>query len=159
MRLAANDIERSLQQAADDQKAAGNRATTEQLDALAQAFRTADKLSRAPFGRAYVKGRKDGVDREVLTTQATVVGKNGLTYRYVLQRFTEAEGGRQITPTFLYRRMRWNARTEEYMPDPSLPWGRKRLPRQSLEASGIDTRPLMPQNYHLLLVREDRLRR
>ena len=160
MRLAANEIERSLQQAADERRSAGHRATPAQLDELAGAFRRADEMGRRPFGRAYVKGRKDGVEREVLTTSFTEDHK-GSSYRWVLLPYTEAQQTfrRRSTSEYLYRRMRWNAATKEYVPDPALPWGRRRPPRQSLEASGIEARALVPCFHHLLLVREDRLRR
>lgn len=154
MRLAANEIERSLQQAADDQKAAGNRASQAQLDELAQAFRTADKLSRQPFGRAYVKGRKDGIEREVLTTQATVTA-GPHTYRYVLQRYTDVQerNQRRTYPTTMYRRIG----------DPKAPWLKRRPPGAPLldskDTKALDIRMLMPQTHHLLLVREDRLHR
>lgn len=160
MRLAANEIERSLQQAADERRLSGERLSAAQLDARAEDLRSARESLRQPFGRGTVRGFKDGVDREVLTTQFTEQHA-GRTYRWVLRRFEGPEGqAQEYGPSrMLYRRMRWNAKTQEFTPDPDLRWGAKRPPRQSLEASGIDTKVQMPYGYHYLLVREDRIRR
>lgn len=157
MRLAANEIERSLQQAAEEP---GPRRSASQLDDLASAFRQADEMRRTPFGIGFITGRKDGVQRQVLTTSFTEE-HHGHTYRWVLLPYTPVQDAnrRRVTPKYLYRTMRWNAKTEEYVTDETRPWSPKRPPRQSLEASGIEVRPLMPYNHHLQLVRDDRIRR
>lgn len=160
MRLAANEVERSIRQAQDAGFTDREPRRGPSTDEMAHAFRNADEKKRKPFGVAYLRGRKDGIEREVLTTSFTEDhGPN--TYRWVLQRYTDVQelNRRRTTPTYLFRRMKWNARTEEFEVDPTLPWGRRRPPRASLEHSGIDVRPLMPYSHHLLLVREDRLRR
>lgn len=155
MRLAANEIERSLQQASVDADNAGHRnVSSARLDEMAEAIRRADSMRRTPFGRAFIRGRKDGVDREVLTTGFTETAGN-VTYRYVLMRFTETQEAnrRRTRPTTLYRRFG----------DPKAPWLRHRPPGAPLlddkDTKALDIRVLLPQSYHLLKVREDRLRR
>lgn len=155
MRLAANEIERSLQQASAEAENAGHRHVSQtRLDEMAEAFRRADTLRRTPFGVAYITGRKDGVVREVLTTGITENTGN-VTYRYVLMRFTETQErcARRTQPKTLYRRIG----------DPKAPWLQRRPSGAPLldakDVKALDILMLLPQTYHLLKVREDRLRR
>ncbi len=154
MRIAANEIERALEQAAIDQENANRVANTARLDELASAFRRANEMRRTPFGRAIVRGAKDKIEREVLTTQFTEE-HGGRSYRWCLQRYTDEQDRRRrrTEDEYLYRRVgdtkgRWLRRRPSGVPL-----------LDSKDIRMLDVRALFAAQYHVLLIREDRLER
>lgn len=104
MKVAANDVERTLQMAKSELAAQGPDlddvlpSAKVRLTELQDAFARADELrSRGMYWRR-VKGRKNGKYREVLATTMERPGTNGRLYIACIVPYTEIElNGRRIT--------------------------------------------------------------
>ena len=147
MRIAANDVERLLTAAAEEAKHVAPADRPARTDELTEAFRREMELRRRPFGRAIVRGRKDRVPREVVTTGET----NGL-YRRCLVPYSAAQeqNRRRTEATFSFRRGGKGR------------WFKGVPPRSSAkerEEDRLEVRALMPYHFHDCFILESRLER
>lgn len=99
MKVAANEVERTLMLARDEvrQTDTPNEHKSESLRAMIDAFKLAAQLRDTPIHSAYVRGRKDGV-RRLVKVMTLTRGVGSVEYVACLQPYTEIElNGRRRT--------------------------------------------------------------
>ena len=147
MRIAANETERLLAAAAAEAQFVAPSQRAERTEEVTEALRTAAELRRQSFGRAIVRGRKDGVPREVITTGIA----NASGYRLCLMPYTEAQETHRRRTTYQYFFRRGPGRWLDSPPPRSSARERDETP--------IEVRALVPKHHHELYIKESRLER
>lgn len=147
MRVAANDVERMLKTAAQEAQLVSPRDRAERTDEIAKALQVAADLRRRSFGRAIVRGARDGVEREVITTGIT----NAVGHRLCLMPYNETQELNRRRTAYQYWFRRGPGRWLSAPPPRSSERDRDETP--------IEVRALVPEHYHEVYIRENRLER